>query len=423
MSTINLLEYPNIAYGDVNGAFPPAGQYATIDSTGLLRRDPLGCNKLFYGKNHENRWVVASRIARALECGVNIDNLASCPPGHSLRLNENGFEYLGGEEITAIEPDDAFDPEKFRSTVRTKLDAAMDKVRRQFCEMSAAVCLSGGLDSSCVAAMAKGRFKDLSAYSFSYVTATDLAAFKAGADPSSLASASSDFQSAIAVANSLEIPFEAVLRLHEDAVSSAQRAINLCQDWRDFNVHCAVVNLFLAEHLAAAFPLNDVIVLTGDLMNEYVCDYHEEMVDGTIYYPQPRMALAKRRRFFVRGLDAGDRELGLFNAYQIPVIQIFAAVARDYLTVPEEILQRSDCKEFLNDHLLPEYVRQVVSTSKRRAQVGGEDGGTLALFHRAGLDQQSLIELWMEQLPGDIGNAATDIIHFGRYRTQPRVKD
>jgi hypothetical protein len=232
---------------------------------------------------------------------------------------------------------------------------------------------------------------------------------------------SEDFRHANKVASELKIPLLPVFR-HPNAVCSAiGQAVLLCQDWRDFNVHCAAVNLFLAQDIRAAFPGTETIVITGDLMNEYVCDYHEEAVDGKTYYPQPRVSLAKRRRFFVRGLDAGDREVGIFNAYQLPVVQIFSVVADLYMEVPENFLELPDAKEKLNASMLPSGVRDAVSIVKQRAQVGGHDKGTLGIFHRLGIGQSELAQIWANQLPIElVGENPHDIIQVGRYRFKPR---
>ena len=272
-----------------------------------------------------------------------------------------------------------------------------------------------------IAALARKFLDDVVAVSFSYLSTEDGKAALGGTDPAGLESASDDFRSAAAVAEALDLSLMPVFR-SSDAVPSAYRqATKLCQDWRDFNIHCAVVNLFLAQDIRAAFPSGDVIVLTGDLMNEFVCDYHEEIIDGVVYYPQPRASQTSRRRFFVRGLDAGDREIGVFNAFRLPVFQAYAWLAEHYMTVPDNILSRPDAKEFLNAHLLPAAVRGKVGKKKQRAQVGGVDGGTLGIIHRLGLDQGHLKQTWVDELPTrGRGDNPFDIIQFGRYRMTPK---
>src|SRR5439155_8100316 len=152
----------------------------------------------------------------------------------------------------------------------------------------------------------------VAAVSFTYLDADDLRRHALGAPAERLASASDDLRSAAAVASALGLPLLSVVRPREAVAAAIRASVQLCQDWRDFNVHCATVNLFLAQDIRAAFPGERVVVLTGDLMNEYVCDYSEERIGDTVYYKIPRIPLDKRRRYFVRGLDAGDREIGVF---------------------------------------------------------------------------------------------------------------
>ncbi len=403
------------------------GQYARAqcaDGEVVMVRDPLGCHKLFYGPNHQGDLVVASRIGRALELGVHLDDLASCPPGHVVRRNHNGEVAVEGDSIASRRVDQAFELERFQKSVGAGLEHGMSHLRDRFPDAVFAVCLSGGLDSSAVASFAKRILSNVVAVSFSLLSEQDAKAHLLGADPGTLDSISEDFSSAAAVSEALDMPLFSVLRTPDAILDSVATSVRLCQDWRDFNVHCAVVNLALAQDLCGLFPGRQVVALTGDLMNEFVCDYKEEVVDGTVYYPQPRIPIEKRRRFLVRGLDAGDREVGVFGAYGIIAVQVFSAVADLYLGIPGEMLETPNAKETLNGHLLAPSLLDAVNTSKRRAQVGGKDKGILGVFHRAGVDQKALERMWIRSLPETMrGDHPLDMIQIGRYRTTPRRGD
>src|SRR5260370_33751025 len=169
------------------------------------------------------------------------------------------------------------------------------------------------------------------------------------------------------------MPLLPVVRCREAVAGAVKSSVQLCQDWRDFNVHCATVNLFLAQDIRAAFPAEKVVVLSGDLMNEYVCDYSEERVGTTVYYKIPRIPMHKRRRYFVRGLDAGDREIGVFSAYGLIACQPFAVLAERFMRIPALMLERPDLKWALNGPLLAPQVMAHVNRAKTRAQVGGQD--------------------------------------------------
>ena len=402
------------------GGALPLGQYAVAwqDAGAVyLARDPLGLNPLFFGYSATGGLVVANRVDHVLSAGVGIDEVHSCPPGRVLRVGTEGVTAVAGEDLSTLSSGNDFSVERFQAAVADKLDRMLDALACDFPGARLVVCLSGGLDSSVVAVRARKRLQSITAVSFSYLSEDDLGAWLKGASPAELSSVSDDFRHAHAVAQTSGIPLAPVFRPRGAALASAPLAVGLAQDWRDFNVHCAVVNLFLAQDIRARFPGEEVVVLTGDLMNEFVCDYHAEVIDGVSYYPQPRMSLGRRRRFFVRGLDAGDREIGVFHAYGLTTVQIYHAVARDYLGVPEAYLEQKDAKWALNGVLLPDEVRAQVGQQKQRAQVGGADGGTLGIFHRAGLDEQQLLGMWADALPGQPDPRSVEaLIQFGRYR-------
>jgi asparagine synthetase B (glutamine-hydrolysing) len=427
-SLIDTLDACNIVYADDPWSGPPfpAGQYALARADGasvLLLRDPLGCNKLFYGRNRSGALVLANRVDRALMHGVMLDDLASVPPGHRLRVSGQDVTVEAGEDLSRLQANDPFDPIEFQQRLADGLTGAFEHIARRFPSQRIVVCLSGGLDSTLVADFASRRFGDrMHAASFSYIDSDDLRTWLSGGD-AALASLSEDFNAARAIADVLGVPFIPVLRPRESVLSALAPATALCQDFRDFNVHCAIVNLFLAETIRARFPDEPAVVLTGDLMNEYVCDYQEERIDGTVYYPQPRVPLATRRRFLLRGLDAGDREIGVFGAFGLVACQPYAALARLFLQIPADLLADRNLKRTLNAPLLRPGLLDRVNAGKFRAQVGGADGGTLGLLHRHKAGSELLRKLWADTLPDSRrGDDPWDVIQVGRYRTQPRTR-
>lgn len=404
----------------------PDGQYGMAWTRGrdlFLARDPLGVFKFFHGRRRsDGAVVVADRIATAAEAGVRLDDLCSCPPGHVVRLTDGAAAtVVGGEELSSLPARTDLSLADFQREVRATLEKGFADLARNGGHDVHVVCLSGGLDSSVVASLAARFLPNAVGVTFSYLNDRDAGLHLRGASPAELPSVSDDVRSAMAVAEALRLPLRFSARPPSAVGSAVRAAVALCQDWRDFNVHCATVNLFLAQDIRALFPGMKVAVLTGDLMNEFMCDYHEEIVEGTVYYPQPRVGLEKRRRFFVRGLDAGDREVGVFSAFGLDVIQPYALVARDYMALPGEALAAPDAKLHINGPLLDGETRAHIGKSKRRAQVGGEDFGTLGHYHRLGLGPRDLERIWAEGLPEAArGDRPHDIIQFGRYRTTPR---
>ena len=406
-------------------ALPP-GHYAYAQASHesvLLARDPLGCNKLFYGFKDPEELVVTNRILRALELGVPLQGLASCPAGHILRMTEDELCVEHKYDLSRIKSDDDFSLDDFQTRIQRKLVEAFKAVSSAYSGYRFVVCLSGGLDSSIVATMALKHLAAPIAVSFTYLDDADVSKVRNGSTPGELESASDDFRCAEVVADALSMPLHPVIRTRQSVGEVVATTVRLAQDWRDFNVHCAIVNLFLAQDIRAMFPNENVVVLTGDLMNEFVCDYQEEVVESTTYYRLPRVDLEQRRKYLVKGLDAGDREIGVFSEFGLTVCQPFAALAEDYMRVPASFLESSNSKLLLNGFLLPPNVISMVNLTKTRAQVGGKDKGTLGICHRLGIDQQMLYEIWKSHFPAADADACGELIQLGRYRTSLQRPD
>jgi len=432
MELIDLIDYPTVRYAPASdsvvldqslssGRLPP-GQYAFALRRGKsvhLARDPIGCNKLFFGFDREGRLVVGNRVVRVWQRGVPLAAIASCPPGHVLEVSRDGVVKLAGHELSDVAADAEPSIAHFQAETRAILGRAFAWLAREFQGCQFAVCLSGGLDSSVVASFAAAHLPGVTAVSFTYLDIDDLRRHALGVPAEQLASASDDFRAAVQVASTLGLPLLPVVRPSGAVAGAIRPSVSLCQDWRDFNVHCATVNLFLAQDIRAAFPGRRVVVLTGDLMNEYVCDYREERVGDAVYYKLPRIPADRRRKYLVRGLDAGDREIGVFWAYGLVACQPFALLAESYMRVPAAMLDRPDVKWTLNAPLVAPAALAHVSKAKTRAQVGGQDMGTLGIYHRLGIGEAELRRLWREQFPGEPAAACDDLIELGRYKRPP----
>jgi len=429
MELIDLSDYPALRYAPLSdgevldrglsiGRLPP-GQYALAlrrGNTIHLARDPVGCSKLFFGRNREGDLVVGNRVVRVWQRGVPLAAIASCPPGQVLEVSRDGAAKVAGQELCDVRADAGLSVAAFQVEVRATLDRAFAWLAREFEGCQFAVCLSGGLDSSLIASFAAAHLPGVAAVSFTYLDADDLRRHALGAPAEQLASASEDLKAAARVASALGLPLRPVVRPGDAVAGAIGASVRLCQDWRDFNVHCATVNLFLAQDIRAAFPGRKVVVLTGDLVNEYVCDYREERVGDAVYYKVPRVPADRRRRYFVRGLDAGDREIGVFWAYGLIPCQPFAMLAESYMRVPAAMLDQPDIKWTLNAPLLAPEALPHVSKTKTRAQVGGKDMGTLGIYHRLGVGEAVLRRIWREQFPGEPATACDELIEFGRYK-------
>jgi asparagine synthetase B (glutamine-hydrolysing) len=425
----DLISYPQISYADVcesdiidralGGAPLPHGHYAFACQRGqatYLARDPLGCNKLFFGHARDGSLVVANRIVEVWRGGVPLSAIASCPPGQVIEVSTEGVRKVAATDITDLAADPELRIDEAHKATRELFDRAFAWIARAFAGSRFVVSLSGGLDSSVIASLAAVHLPDVVAASFTYLDDEGLTRYALGAPVEHLADGSEDFRHAAKVAAALRIPLLPVVRPRRAVATAIGASVRLCQDWRDFNVHCATVNLFLAQDIRAAFPDQKVVILTGDLMNEFACDYRQERIGETVYYKLPRIPIDKRRKYLVRGLDAGDREIGVFRSYGLDVCQPFAILAEHYMRIPAVLLERPDIKWTLNGPLLAPQAAEHVSRAKTRAQVGGGDMGTLGIYHELRVGEPQLRHIWQEQFPGETARSCDDLIQFGRYR-------
>lgn len=117
--------------------------------TYLIARDPIGVIPLYLGWDREERLYVASEMKALVG---HCERIREFPPGHFYLGHEadKGFQryYEPGWAEPGYVPDTPYDP----ATLRSALEAA---VRRQLmCDVPYGVLISGGVDSSLVAAIA-----------------------------------------------------------------------------------------------------------------------------------------------------------------------------------------------------------------------------------------------------------------------------
>jgi len=392
---------------------PIYGQFSLVHSDARhvwLIRDRLGLNKLFYVVDRDRRLLtVGNSIYDVASATQDFNRIVSIPPGHFLKIDQDDLReelicYYDMSHVLPV-PGQSFDVSDFHRRVDLRLAAYFTELNAANPGATFAVCLSGGLDSTIVASYAKRFLKNVFAITFSSTTHGDV---------------SEDFAAARSIAEALGLEFFPVVKERRMEINRLQAVLRHCQDWRDFNVHCAWLNDHLGEALRERYPSGDVIVLTGDLMNEYVADYTPVTYRNTVYYPQPRVSRERLRRFFVYGLDTSDRETGIFHRHGLITAQPYSILAEEYLRVPAAIIEQPQCKEILNQPLLGHAaVQKLVGRAKTRAQVGGKDGGTLGLFHDNGITQGVLREHW-EQLftPFCREGKPREIIVSGRYRSE-----
>lgn len=397
-----------------DGGEPPAqlrGAAAAVEPAGPHRwrvvRDPLGLNKLFWARCEDGAIEFAARPIRLIEQGHPLEDIRAFPCGAVLDLNSSERE--AAQYSIAANDEGEPDVGAIAAEIRAKLDGYLAALAAAYPAARVFVCLSGGLDSSGIAVLAREHFSDVVAVSF------DLRARGR--------QASEDRATAIRLARELGMSLLEATATRDELFAHLDTVLVEGIDWRDFNVHAALVNAVLAEAIAAALPDSSqapsVLVLTGDLANEFLADYHPERYRGSTYYALPRLQPAALRASLVRGLDSCHREIGVFAAWKLPVVQPYAAAVDAYMALPGDFIALEDRKEQLCravfGKLLPDYI---LSRPKVRAQAGSPSlgGGVLAACVDRGIDS-----LWLRRRFAELHRAADvrvldRFIRAGRYR-------
>jgi asparagine synthetase B (glutamine-hydrolysing) len=400
-----------------------AGAAVSVRTDGRGRwrvlRDPLGLNKLFWARDDAGGIVFAGRPRLLVESGYPFEAIQAFPRASVLDLRASParsaqYELGSGGGLSRRRNSQRI--ELLGAEIRRKLDLYMEAIARARAPAQTFVCLSGGLDSSGIAALAREHFPSVVAVSF------DLE--RRGGRPSE------DRLAAERLARDLGIPVLAATTPEAELFEKLDLVLTEGIDWRDFNVHAALVNAALAEaiHDALGEPADpsSTLVLTGDLANEFLVDYQPESHRGVTYYELPRIQPAALRASLVRGLDTCHREVGVFAAWNLPLVQPYAVAVEDYLKLPGEFLELGDRKQQLAravfGGLVPEYV---YSRGKVRAQVGSANvGGVLAACAEWKLDASALRKRFADLHKVSDPAALERFIRAGRYRAAvPSVRD
>lgn len=375
------------------------GQYAVFRSMGdgvfEAIRDPLGIAKLFYVETASGELVFSGRFDQLMHHGKPV---YAVPPGKHVRIAANGVR----ECIRACSPDiagpicgltrsalehEGCERQLFRSVIQSRLETVFNAFREMEEDgWSFFVALSGGLDSSIIASYAAKHLKAPIACTL------DLGN-------------SEDSDKSIKIAQHLGLRHRVFPTNKTEILEMLDRAPSACQDFRDFNVHCAVLNLLLAKNIrsmadnTADLGGQKLAVLTGDLMNEFTCDYASEIIDGVEYYKLPRIGKKDLQRFLISGLDTSDRELTPFRMHGIECIQPYAVLHDLYAAIDESVLAGEDPKKLLNSFMVDSHIIDVIPKIKLRAQVGDRESmGILGLCHQLGITNRDFKESIMKKV-------------------------
>ncbi len=393
-----------------------SGHFAIHLSDGnshLLVRDPMGVNKFFFAVR--GLCVVSSNyLIDLLRDGYGLDEIYSVPSGAAVLVDAEAESVQCRKYCTFWSNEDAGEARgdigALARRIRPALDRAFQRIRQAASGRPVYVTMSGGVDSTGIALLAKEHLSGVEGVTLSVVRGNEFR------------DESEDVQFARRVAGDLGIPLTVLTATPRDILDALDHALIWGQDWRDFNLHCGLVNAVLGKGLARIVRdgkhSERPLLLTGDTMNEMMSDYEPVFYRGREYYTLPRLTRGQLRHFLVTGMDSGDREVGVLAKLGFAVIQPYALCAREYLSVPAVFLEKPWAKQELArrilDNRIPEYV---LSRPKVRAQAADSKdiGGTLAVLLDSGIDEAFLKKRWCElyQLPSD---APSRLIRAGVYK-------
>jgi asparagine synthetase B (glutamine-hydrolysing) len=375
---------PTEVFASLRGHFGLHLQSARGDDH-LLARDPLGVNKLFFAISG-GQVDVSNYFIDLRHRGHRPGRIWSIPSGHIARISPSRrtlvLEKYSRLSFTETEPVGAVNLAEHATRIRARLESTFRALAKGIAGRPLYVTMSGGLDSTGVAVLAREIIGDFVGVTFRVEGAPD--------------DARDDLHYARTVAAALGVRLEVVHVPREGLLSVIDPVLLYGQDYRDFNVHCGLVNAALGVAMRTRFGAawkERPVVLTGDTMNEIMADYSPVAYGAREYYGLPRVPVAHMRRFLVSGLDSGDREVGIFAQHGIDTIQPYALCADAYCELPGSVLAEPTVKQRLACEIFGTRIPQsIYQRPKVRAQVGSSDevGGTLAALVDQGIDAAEL---------------------------------
>ena len=357
-------------------------------------RDPLGIHKAFYCRDGEGR-LHFSRRYTDLFCWES--KIYSLPAGYKVLLSPEGISKIRSLMPSSASNDvlnaEAFEEgsangnvRMFRKDFDERLNLIFHGLREKEKEgWTVFVALSGGLDSTIIASKAA-----------SFLASPIACTLDLGK--------SEDSEKSIKIAGHIGIDHRTFPASREEIMDAVEEAPFSCQDFRDFNVHCAALNILLARNIHSLVEKDKtkdpekIIILTGDLMNEFTCDYAEEVIDGKEYYKLPRVGKKQLQQYLISGLDTSDREVSPFELYGLTCIQPYAVLYDLYQSLDESVLFSEDPKKLVNLFQADDVIRDFIPKVKLRAQVGSrENMGILGLCHSLGWDDKTYLANLLEK--------------------------
>lgn len=361
-------------------------------------RDPLGACKLYIYNDYKNHILVSESWIELVRKGCDLKNIYSLPKGKVIALKNNQFREIKNIKMPVFDGDLKLLQDKFDKRINLfyeKLNdfLAKNKIYKTY------LALSGGLDSGLLLYYAADNNINFNALTLNMDGSEDAILAKKIAKYKNI-------NHHIFNANEKEI---------KQALESAPL---FCEDWRDFNVHCAAVNLLLAKEIKRLNIGKNYksIIITGDFMNEYVCDYKEEFYKNNIYYQLPKIKITNLQKHLIKGMETSSREDRVFSKYSISTLQPYTLLADLYLSLNESLLNQNNIKQKLNICERNKSILDFISVNKLRAQVGSKTNmGILGLAVDNDFDNNYFQDIIAKELNLE-SKQVSQLIFGGKFR-------
>ena len=365
----------------------------------FLTRDKIGARKLFYFYDKKKSiFYVSNNFINLIE---------KCKTKKIYSVPRGGYLIINKEKVTRVEHKVFKLNTKFEiNNIKTTLSSFFKFLKFNI-KKKPIICLSGGLDSTLITFLASQQFDNID------VVSAVLEDKKFGYKKNLK---SYDFAQAKKIATEFQVNFNSLYIKPKKIFNDLTKILKAAQDWRDYNIHCAVLNYYIGEYISENFNPKDYVVLTGDFMNEAFADYTSEFVDSNEYYKQPNFSQKVRQRFFLNGLDSSDREIGIFTSFGLSCIQPYSFVLEQYKLLTNDDLLEDNVKYKINGSLLPKSILEKINKHKVRAQVGDSSGGILGHFINNGMTDKKLKKVFSKEF--NINQKfMNDFIQIGVYKT------
>ena len=238
--TLNQTIYENLHNGKLID-----GVFSIIDKgenqKAFIARDKHGIKKVFYIIKKNRIYASENFLDLYKKTGVN--KIFSLRPGYSLILGSNQKKIFRKIQYSNHDYKKNFNS----NFAKNKILKVLKNIKKLEKTNECNVLLSGGLDSTVVAFLSKKIFKKVNAISCVFLNAHDFKIYKKKGVINE--DNYKDFTNARSIAKKLKINFFPIILPLSSVLLNLKKVMYLIQDWRDFNVHCGVLNYEISKFI------------------------------------------------------------------------------------------------------------------------------------------------------------------------------